>query len=98
MAAAVTVAALLAGCNPGTDQPEPYVTEGSDSTVVICAPIAAKDDSHPGRWAFRFDHDGGWTSVPVPRADFDRHQVGDWVGVWHRIGEVAEVYAERCAR
>lgn len=107
---AAGLAALLAlsGCTtdgggqPNTDEPRtyhaaPYVIEDG-RTLIVCAPIAGKDDSQPGRWAFRFNHDGGWTEVPVPRADFDRHGVGDWVALRQDLGEVAEVSGGGCAR
>lgn len=76
---------------------QPQVTESGDITT-ICAPIGAKDDSYPGRWVFRFDHAGGWAEVPVLRSDFDRYDVGDWVRVQHRIGDLAVVSARGCAR
>jgi hypothetical protein len=92
------VVALLAGCaDSATERPEP-VSTSSDTFSVTCARIAGKDASYPGRWAFRFDHDNNWTSVPVPRADFDRHQVGDRVTVHHHIGEIADVNTEGCGQ
>ena len=99
-AATVALAAALAGCGsvPEPDRPEPYVTETGD-VITICAPIVEKDDSYPGRWAFGFDpYNGGWVSVPVSRAAFDRLQVGDWVRVEHRVGELADVSTQGCDR
>lgn len=90
-ATAITAAVVLAaGCTPANDRPGPYVTEHGD-LFVACAKISAKDDSMPGRWAIRIDHEGGWDEIPVAEGDYNRYRVGDVVHVQQQVGQLGVV-------
>lgn len=106
-AAGVTLAAaLLTGCGlPDPSAPTPHVTEDGDLTVIHAAigdkahyPAGTWSGQTAPRWEFCFDHDGGWTCVPVSEEDYGRYAEGDVVLVRQPAGDLAEVSGEEVAR
>lgn len=103
---AATLVALVAvaGCQP-TAAPTPYITDDG-AHVTIHAPIREKTYYPAGswsgqaqpRWEFCFDHDGGWTCLPVSVDDYGRYAEGQVVIARHRVGELAEISVGEVAR